>query len=260
LSKNSSNLETSDKESQYSKYDPFSRYFLKISKYLIDIIINYLDNELTKDMDFESIEYQSENFVSSNLLKSSCDIIISLKSLSDPSLRYSFLILVEHQSEIDHYMSLRLVDYFIKMFLEIAVRNQSNKHFPLFPLPIAVVIHQGDKWNDFLGMSDLIVGANKYSPFYMGCHIKLIDLSDMPVEYLNVLPEVKAYFVALQSGSVGDFDLKLNYIISQLAQADRNDNFYLLLQNFISYALSLKNKSSQDFYIKNFQKLLLKRR
>jgi hypothetical protein len=208
------------------------------------------------------IEYQSEKFVSSNLLTSSCDIIVSFKSISDPSLRFSFLILVEHQSQIDHYMSLRLVDYFIKMFIEIAAQNNSDNPYPLFPLPIAIEIHQGNRWGEFPSMSDLIVGANKYSPFYMGCHIKLIDLSDMSdmseedLKVLpEVLPEVKTFFVALQSGATGDFDSKLNYIIFQRDQAERNDNFYQLLRSFISYALSLKNNSSQNFYVNKFSKI-----
>jgi hypothetical protein len=72
-------------------------------------------HSVLKNIDLDTLEFYPENIVTSLLGETRCDVVVKCKSKSDPDLEYGFLILVEHQTKNEIFMSLRIEKYLINL-------------------------------------------------------------------------------------------------------------------------------------------------
>ena len=115
------------------------------------LIQTFVTETWIKELDFSECETLDKSFVSDHYKSTESDLIYKVK-LRDQTVY--FYILLEFQSTVDRFMSLRVLNYITNFYLDYIRSGKKVKKLPpLFP----IVLYNGDRrWNSALNISDLI--------------------------------------------------------------------------------------------------------
>jgi predicted transposase/invertase (TIGR01784 family) len=122
--------------------DGLFKSFLNKPSMQKDFMREYLPEEATKKINFDSIQLEKDSFVEKELSQKFSDVLLSAKFKNNNQLVYCY-ILAEHQSSPDYWMSLRLWRY-MGLIWEKFKNEHKNKRVKL-PTIYPVVIYNGEK-------------------------------------------------------------------------------------------------------------------
>lgn len=120
-------------------------------KMVEDLIKSFVKEEFTSEIDFSTLKLIKNSFVTKTFRNRESDLIWKVKISGKESYIY---LLLEFQSTVDKFMSLRLLTY-IGLFYEhlLKRRKKIEKLPPVFP----IVLYNGDaRWTAPLEMEELI--------------------------------------------------------------------------------------------------------
>ena len=125
-------------------------------------LLRLLSSELAAHLDFTHVQRINRSFVPPNLHKQEADMLVRIPLLnpSTPQLEMLVYILVEHQSEPDEVMGLRLLSYLVQVW-ELERREWQRKRIPqgerrLTPI-VPVVFYTGTRrWDRVPTVADLM--------------------------------------------------------------------------------------------------------
>ena len=133
----------------------------------------YLPEPLKEKLDFETLTLENTSFISATFKSTEADVIYSAK-LYDNTLAY-FYCLLEHQSEVDAEMALRLLGYIVSM-LQTHIKQYG---LPL-PLIYPLVVYTGEKeWHVSRDFFDLFGTHAELARSLLGNPFNLLDVCRM---------------------------------------------------------------------------------
>ncbi|OJW50303.1 MAG: hypothetical protein BGO67_00015 [Alphaproteobacteria bacterium 41-28] len=199
---------------------------------------NYLPNDISKAIDFSSLEAQKDSFIDDKLKLQVADLLYSVKFHGEPGYLY---LLLEHASTPDKLLPYRMLKYTIEIMDQHLKKTKESKLPFIYPL----ILYTGEK--SFNYSTDLFDLFGKEREFARSVFLKpyhLVDLTKVPDETLrefywfgaaalitkhiydpDILPIFKTVLELLRRiEKEGDFDyiyLTLSYVVEAGEVKDR---------------------------------------
>ena len=135
------------------------------------LIETFVDEKWVKELDFSMCETIDKSFVSEHYKKTESDIIYKVK-LHDKEV-YIF-ILIEFQSTVAPFMSLRILNYLTNFYMDYVENNKGVKKLPaVFP----IMLYNGDaRWTSPTKLSALIENVEVLGRF--GVHFEYFKIAE----------------------------------------------------------------------------------
>lgn len=111
----------------------------------------FVNESWVNDIDYENTKTLDKSFISENYKNTEGDLIIETK-LNDKD--FYVYILLEFQSSVDKFMSLRILNYITNFYMDLLNNNKElNELPPVFPM---MLYNGNDKWTAPVNISELI--------------------------------------------------------------------------------------------------------
>lgn len=168
-----------------SPHDALFRLTFERPEHASSMLRALLPAELTKHVDWSSLELAPGSFRDEELRKSETDVLFRTK-LNDG--RQALLyVLIEHQSTVDPMMARRLARYAMRVHERWERENPRARHMPaLFPF---VVAHAEGRWTAATSLLELYdldpAMRDELSPWLLNQRYVLYDLSQEPSQALR---------------------------------------------------------------------------
>ncbi|EFI33420.1 putative transposase YhgA family protein [Desulfonatronospira thiodismutans ASO3-1] len=126
-----------------------------------DFVRYHLPEEITRDMNLDTVKVSSRSYVSDNLKESMTDLVITLQlNTGEPAEIY---ILVEHKSDLDAWTKIQLFKYMNEVW-----QSFIQKKTGTLPIIVPLVFYHGTaRWNYSLEFSDLFNLPSKHYRKYI---------------------------------------------------------------------------------------------
>ena len=106
------------------KHDESYRLLFSNPEMVADLLRGYVSDEITRDLDFSTLERVNASFVSEELEKRESDMIWKLRFKGRKLYVY---LMLEFQSTQDHWMALRMFAYLALLYQEIQKNAEKDK-------------------------------------------------------------------------------------------------------------------------------------
>lgn len=136
------------------------------------LLETFVDQPWVKELDFSEAETVNSSFISKNYKKTESDIIYKLK-LKNGKDAYVY-ILLEFQSSVDRFISVRVLNYLTSLYVSLIRSGQvKDKLPPVFP----ILLYNGDpKWTAPDNVADLIEHHEVLGEYGIGFkYLKIIE-------------------------------------------------------------------------------------
>jgi len=115
-----------------------------------DLIKVFVRKDFVKDIDFNSLTELKQSYISDGYEEKEVDLIYKIKHKN--GIAY-FYILLEFQSTVDKYISLRMLTYILLFYQDLIKQSKSGKLPPVFP----IMLYSGnEKWTAPDNLQELI--------------------------------------------------------------------------------------------------------
>lgn len=190
------------------------------------LIETFVNQEWVKDIDFNKSETLDKSFISDNYKNTEGDLIVKTK-LNDKD--FYIYILLEFQSSIDKFMSLRMLNYITNFYMDLL---ENNKQLTILPPVFPIMLYNGDdKWTAPINISELI------------------KENDLLGEYaLNF-----KYFKISENEYSSEVLLKIQNIVSTLFLAEVDYNLDLLMKEMITLFDKEEDKQAVSIFLNWFR-------
>ncbi len=224
---------TSDKI--YFSHNNFFTAFFEEKEVVESFLTEYVPKEITRDLDFNTLEIERENFVNKKLRRHFSDILYSIQFKKKPAYAY---LLFEHKSrekkKKKKFAPFQLLKYMVHIWdRHLKLYKEIETLPPIIPM---VFYHGKEKWNvrtDFLSLFDVPQSMAKYIPQF---DFELHDISHTPDESIrgNILLQI----LMLTFKYIFNPELvhKLKIIFSLLKELDdekRGDEYLEILLRYL---------------------------
>jgi predicted transposase/invertase (TIGR01784 family) len=139
-----------------------------------ELLRSFVDEKFVQELDFSTLKKLNTHFVTGKFKKREADLIYQIHFQSKPVYIY---LLLEFQSTVDKFMSLRLLEYIVQFYRDLLKLEKHDRLPPIFP----VVLYSGDsKWTAPVQFKDLIVSTSvpsKYLPDFRYYKIAINEIS-----------------------------------------------------------------------------------
>jgi hypothetical protein len=156
-----------DHDSQYK--DLFSN-----STLVAELLRSFVAEEFVQDLDFSTLKKVNAHFVTGKYRKREADIIYEMQFRKSPIYIY---LLLEFQSTVDKFMSLRLLEYICQFYKDLQKVREMDLLPPVFPL----VLYSGDRqWSAPIQFRDLVAPSTmpgKYVPNFRYYKVAINEIS-----------------------------------------------------------------------------------
>lgn len=131
----------------------------------------FVKESWVKDIDYENTKTLDKSFISENYKNTEGDLIIETKLNNKEFYVY---ILLEFQSSVDKFMSLRMLNYITNFYMDLLNNNKElNNLPPVFP----IMLYNGDdKWTSPVNISELIKENNLLGEY--GLNFKYFKIAE----------------------------------------------------------------------------------
>ena len=179
-----------------------------------ELLESFVNQDFVKDLDFSSLKWLEKSFITDQFQEREADLICSVDFRDSPLFIY---LLLEFQSTVDHFMSLRFLRYICEFYQYLVEKQQVRKQLPaVFP----VLLYNGDaKWTAATNIADLI------SPSLPGCFIpsfeycKVIENEFSDEVLLQIRNAVSAVFL-VENSEVNLLSQELEKLVGLLKNED----------------------------------------
>ena len=147
------------------KFDTSYKQFFSHAQMVRELLQGFVNESWVKQIDFSTLEKCNNSYVTDDLRERMDDVIWKVRWQDKDLYLY---ILLELQSSIDKFMSIRIMTY-IGLLYQDLIKSKSVKKNQLLPPILPIVLYNGGKkWNASLSVQDIIYpaprGLNKYTP------------------------------------------------------------------------------------------------
>lgn len=138
----------------HSPHDRFFKRALADKRVAQDFLNHHLPEEIKNLIDFESLKLEKSSYIDDKLRLGEADVLFS--GPIGGQLGY-FYILIEHQSSVDHLMSLRLLIYIVHIMMDHVKKHDRTE----LPIVYPMVFYHGE--NSYTAVTDIfkLFGAHE---------------------------------------------------------------------------------------------------
>jgi predicted transposase/invertase (TIGR01784 family) len=181
----------------YFSHNNFFDAFFDEKEVTESFLKEYLPAEITRDLDFTTLQIDKESFVDKKLLKHFSDTLYHIRYKQDPAYVY---FLFEHKSRLKKKKKKLTPFQLLKYIVQIWDRHlRRHKEVGTLPPIIPIVIYHGEtEWGvstDFLSLFDVPGCIEKYIPNF---RFELFDISHMPDEHIKGVVLLKILFLTFK--------------------------------------------------------------
>ncbi|MBC7796249.1 MAG: Rpn family recombination-promoting nuclease/putative transposase [Pyrinomonadaceae bacterium] len=218
-------------------HDQFVRSMFSNIETARNFLENYMPPENVNDLNFDSLEVQSESFIDDELRSHHTDLLYNLNlKTGENALIY---VLLEHKSYADESVAFQILRYKTRIW-EKAHREKSKKLPLIFPL---VLYHGAAKWKTSRQFANLVErGETKiWKKFTAHFEYHLCDLSGFTKDEIKGSLIVRAILYLLQNIRADDFPEKFHEFIILIAEMPRQ-GVLEFLEKVLRYVSAAKAK------------------
>ncbi len=201
------------------------------------LVTGFVDHDWVKNIEFSTLERIDKSFISDEFAERESDLIYKVK-LKEQDI-YIF-ILLEFQSTVDRFMSLRMLHYILDLY-EYLVKNHKLKTLPaVFP----IMLYNGEnKWTAPEELSKLIKKSisKKYIPEFR--YYKIAENEYSKIFLKNMKNSVSALFYA-ENLSEEELQFEID-TITELLKTERPDEIKLFI-NWFKYIFNDKKSLAEE--------------
>jgi hypothetical protein len=180
-----------DHDSQYK--DLFSN-----STLVAELLRSFIAEEFVQHLDFSTLKKVNAHFVTGKYRKREADIIYEMQFKKNPI--YIFLLL-EFQSTVDKFMSLRLLEYICQFYKDLQKALETDLLPPVFPL----VLYSGDKqWSAPVQFRDLVAPSTMPGRYVPDFRYYKIAVNEISTERLAKIRNAVASIFFVEKSSPGE--------------------------------------------------------
>jgi predicted transposase/invertase (TIGR01784 family) len=200
-----------DHDSQYKEL--FSNPTL-----ISELLRSFVHEEFVMHLDFSTLKKLNAHFVTGKFRKREADLIYQINFKGNPVYIY---LLLEFQSTVDKFMSLRLLEYIVQFYKDLLKVEKRDLLPPVFP----VVLYSGDNtWTAPVQFQKLISPTSVPKKYLPDFRYYKISVNEIPTERLyQINNAVSAIFYVENSNPD---DLAKN--IQRLVELIKAENFEVL--------------------------------
>jgi predicted transposase/invertase (TIGR01784 family) len=214
------NKETQKTGKIYFSHNNFFDAFFDEKEVAESFLKEYLPAEITRDLDFTTLQIDKESFVDKKLLKHLSDTLYHIRYKQDPAYVY---FLFEHKSRLKKKKKKLTPFQLLKYLVHIWDRHlRRHKEVENLPPIIPIVIYHGEtEWEvstDFLSLFDVPGCIEKYIPNF---RFELFDISHMPDEHIKGAVLLRMLFLTFKYIFNPELLHKLDDIFRLLMDLDR---------------------------------------
>ena len=198
----------------------------------------FVDLPFVKELDYSTLKKTDKSFVTYDYKSMESDIIYTVNYRGKKAYIY---LLIEFQSTIDHFMSLRMLRYTLELYDEIL--KTSNPKPKKLPAVFPIMLYNGNRrWDAPENISELIDGMGINGDYIPNFKYYKIDESNFSRESLVKLKNgVSAIFYAEKTTAI---DLKEQiHVIADLIKNERKDVIVAVESWLLNYVGSNKKMS-----------------
>jgi predicted transposase/invertase (TIGR01784 family) len=183
-----------------------------------ELLRSFVNEEFVKHLDFSTLKKMNAHFVTGKFQKREADLIYQINFKGQPVYIY---LLLEFQSTVDKFMSLRLLEYIVQFYKDLLKIEKRDLLPPVFP----VVLYSGDnKWTAPVQFQKLIIPTSIPKKYLPDFRYYKIAVNEIPTERLyQIKNAVSAIFYV--ENSIPE-DLAKN--IQKLVELIKAENFEVL--------------------------------
>jgi hypothetical protein len=203
-----------------------------------DVLRNYADPVIAKHVDLDHLEPEpTQNF--GKTFQELVQDIAFVSHLIDKKRRSEILIVAEHKSVVEPFVSLQLLVYLSLTWYRRwndAGRPQSTKTFRL-PSPILIVLYNGKgDWKSELNIKDLVASVPpELEPFIPEIRILSIRLNQFDLRNLPGRPETQAVIESMIRATNGTFVSGLESVLGRFRDTTLDGRIRELIEDIIHY-------------------------
>ncbi|MDL1968890.1 MAG: Rpn family recombination-promoting nuclease/putative transposase [Deltaproteobacteria bacterium] len=161
-------------------HDRFFKEVLSRKEVAKDFILHYLPADIVALLDVDSLEIRKDSFVDKELLERFSDLLYAV-NLKDKGSAYVYM-LFEHKSFSDPLISLQLLRYMARIWVQALKEGKARPLPPIIPL---VIYHGKVKWKiglEFCNLFDLPEGFENFVPNFQYMLCDLSSYSDEEIK------------------------------------------------------------------------------
>ncbi|MBC7473794.1 MAG: Rpn family recombination-promoting nuclease/putative transposase [Candidatus Sericytochromatia bacterium] len=194
------------------------------------LLQSFVDMPWVKDIDFDSSETVNKSFISDDYKNTESDLIYKLK-LKDKDI-YVY-ILMEFQSSVDKFISVRMLNYITSLYIELIDFNKkSKKKLDKLPAVFPILLYNGDR--------DWIAATNTN---------QVIENNELLGEYgINY-----KYFKIIEKDYSLDSLLKIKNLVSTLFLSETNFDLELIKNEILNLLETEEDKQALSILINFFR-------
>ena len=183
---------------------------LFLNKIMVEeLITSFVEEKWTKEIDFSTLQNIQKTFINDNFKRMESDIIYSVQYKEKD---IYFYILLEFQSTVDKFMSLRFLRYITEFYFYL-LENKSNKIKKL-PAVFPILLYNGtEKWTSETNVSSLIQNSipKKYIPTFN--YYKIIE-NEIPKDKLMKIRNAVSTLFLVETTDIKGIKKEINKIVS----------------------------------------------
>ncbi len=192
-----------------------------------------LPTEISRLIDFDTLTITKDSFVDKELRNHFSDLLYRANYKGQDLYLY---LLFEHKSYPDHWVSLQLLRYFVKIWEQYRKQNPKEKQLPVI-IPL-VLYHGRKKWQVATDFKTLIAQTDQcFDEFIPNFKYQLHDLSTLPEEHIRGEVQQRIILLILKNIFNPDLKSKLPTILSLLHEVETSDNIVDLLEVLMRYVV-----------------------
>jgi len=139
-------------------YDQSYKQLFTFPRMIEDFLRGFVPGEWLKQLDFSTLERVNASFVSDEYQQREGDMIWRIKSTSDDTWLYIYL-LIEFQSTVYHHMAVRMMTY-VGLLYQNLIHSQVVDKDGMLPPVLPIVLYNGQRrWSASCELSQLILEA-----------------------------------------------------------------------------------------------------
>jgi len=214
--KKDSQEEDSQEEEVITKDKIFKKLF-ENPAILLMFLKDYVKEDWVKDLKIENIHYFKKRFTSLFQKDRESDVVFRIEN---EKYCFYFILLLEHQSRVDHFMAFRILEYMILIWRSylamISQRRQKRKWFKI-PLIIPIVFYEGrGKWTAFRKFQEKVQFPQFLSKYVPHFEYKVVALYGITDEELKESADaLSLLFLLDKCRDVEEFQEKLKSLESE---------------------------------------------
>jgi predicted transposase/invertase (TIGR01784 family) len=227
---------TQKSEKIYFSHNNFFAAFFDEKEVVESFLKEFVPAEITKDLDFNTLQIDKESFVDKKLLRHFSDILYLIRYKQNPAYVY---FLFEHKSRVKKKKKkltpFQLLKYMINIWDRHLKQHKGVENLP--PIIPMVIYHGEEKWEvktDFISLFDVPQCMEKYIPNF---GFELYDISHKPDEYIKGTILLRVLFLTFKYISNPELLHKLKDIfrlLMELEDKTRGTEYLEILLRYLS--------------------------